>query len=304
MSEQSVEQNTTLEEKEYKYQPTDAEGRPIGGIQVIKYTTADELAEKLREQNILLIRKLREQTKKIRLGVVETEEIDESAPTFDGFTEFTPRDLTDEERYDLARKLQDPTTAFEAVNTIVEAQVGAPLNEIGSEVTHLRQENLNLKAKLEAEAFSRDNPDYYKCQENLENITAWMVRYNLQPVKANFQKAYDTLKQQGVMILGAAPTQEVVPAVEPVTEQIQQQEPVVIKRVSSGLNNDDSSSIGTPIAPGSDIVYEFVVDKQTHRLTGAQAIAAMPSDEYKKRLLHDKDFAGKVEKLMASGNRK
>ena len=69
-------------EKIYKYQPTDETGRPIGGVQVIKYTTPEELADKLRDQNVLLVRKLREQTRKVRLGVVEEEEISEDAQRY------------------------------------------------------------------------------------------------------------------------------------------------------------------------------------------------------------------------------
>lgn len=291
------------EVKEYHYQPTDDEGRPIGGKQVIKYTTHEELADKLREQNILLIRKLRQETKKNRLGISENEEISDDTPRFKGFTEFSPHEFTDEERYQLAQKLQDPTTAFEAVNTIVEASVGAPLSGIGTKINTLESDNLSLRAKIEANAFVNDNPDYYKCQENFEAITAWMIRYDLAPIKANYQKAYDTLKAQGVMILG--PSETIAPVVVPVVEPVQHTEPPVVEqpvvypRVATGLNNDNSSSVGVSILPGSDIAYEVIVGGQKRIFTGLDAIKAMPSEEYKRRLLHDREFGKKVDKLEA-----
>jgi len=74
-------------ELRYEYQPTDAEGRSIGGKQVILYRTPDELAEKLRDQNISLVRKLRQVTKEARLGrgedsILMTQNVSRSLLTF------------------------------------------------------------------------------------------------------------------------------------------------------------------------------------------------------------------------------
>ena len=301
MSEQQELQE--LEVKEYKYQPTDEENRPIGGVQVIKYTTNEELAEKLRDQNVLLIRKLRQEAKKARLGIVDSEEISDDTPRFRGLTTFTPRELSDEERYDLAHKLQDPVTAFEAVNTIVEASVGTPLNGIGTKFNTLESENLALRAKIEANAFVNDNPDYYKCQENFEAITSWMIRYDLAPIKANYQKAYDFLKDHGHLILGPAIVAPVLP--QPVQEELPVQvvELPTYPRIATGFTNEDSSSVGLPINPGSDIIYEVIVDGQKRVLTGLQAIKAMPSEEYKNRLLRDREFGKRVDKLEAEARK-
>ena len=54
-----------------------------------------------------------------------------------------------------------------------------------------------------------DNPDYVKCQSNFEAITSWMVRYDLAPVRENFQLAYDKLKAAGnILILSYADVPE------------------------------------------------------------------------------------------------
>lgn len=302
MTEQ-IHETPVLEIKEYRYQPTDEDNRPIGGIQVIKYTTQDELAEKLREQNVLLIRKLRQETKKGRLGILEDEVLPDDIKKFDGFTEFNPRDFTDDERVELSRKLLDPTTAFDAVNTIMEARIGAPVDVIGKKVNTLEQENLTLRAKIEANAFLNDNPDYYRCQENFEAICAWMNRYNLAPVKANYQKAYDTLKAHGVLILGAG-----IPVEQPVVTPPVAEQPVTVEQpvrgIASGFNNEDSSSTGPVILAGSDITYELTIGGTKRVLTGLKAIQAMPSDEYKRRILSDKEFAKKVDRLEAEARRK
>ena len=293
------ENQTVTPELKYEYQPVDESGRPIGGKQVIKYTTQEELVTKLQEQNILLIRKLREQTKKVRLGIEEKEELSDDVVRFAGFTEFNPRELSDEERYDIARRLADPTTSSQAAQELVEAQVGAPLSKIGETFHTIQQDNLTLRAKIEANAFVADNPQYFRCNENFEALTSWMVRYDLAPVKANFQKAYDTLEAQGLLIKGDAPVVPVVPVQEPLVESVPDRQPlptdteIIQRHVPVSLNRGNSSDAGTPVAAGSEITY--VLNGQT--LTGLRAVGAMPSEEYKRRLLTDRNFAKQVEQL-------
>src|SRR5208337_89518 len=232
-------------ELKYEYQPVDETGRSIGGKQVIKYTTQEDLVAQLQNQNILLIRKLREQTKKVRLGIEEKEEVSEDAVRFPGFTEFNPRELTDEERYDIARRLADPTTSSQAAQELVEAQLGAPLSTLGTTIHTMQQDNLTLRAKIEANAFVADNPEYFKCNENFEALTSWMVRYDLAPVKANFQKAYDTLKTQGLLIEGNAPVAPVVETVQdtPAREELPVDDGVIIqRRVPINITKENSSS--------------------------------------------------------------
>ena len=298
-------QNVPVEQV-YKYQPTDEEGRPIGGAQVIKYTTQDELVQKLQDHNILLVRKLREQTKKVRLGIDEREEMPEDIQRADGFVQFTPRELSDEERYDIARRLTDPTTSSQATQELIEASVGAPLDAIGKTLQSTQQEVLGLRAKLEANSFVADNPEYYRCQENFEAITSWMVRYDLAPVKSNFQKAYDTLRSQGLLIEGAAPVVP-VPVVETIIEQVIEEIPVVPaeqvqvvqRRVPSGLTRESASDSGTTVTLGTDITYKL----NGQVLTGLAAVAAMPGEEYKRRLNHERGFAKLVDKLEAEARK-
>jgi len=319
-------------EQVYRYQPTDNEGRAIGGLQVIKYTTPDELRDKLVEQNTLLIRKLRQETRKNRLGIQDEEQFSEDTPKYTGPKEFKPRELSDDERVGISRRLLDPTTAFEAQQELIEAQLGAPLAEFGSTLSQIQNENLKLRARVESQAFLQDNPDYYKCEENFAAITGWMLRYDLAPVKDNFQKAYDTLKTQGVLIEGAKV--EVVPVVPvasivhvdeptaPVREElpvtVQEIVPETVRRLPTGLTRNESSDTGPINIPGSDIVYEAVIGGEIKKVngveqlvgaqkklyTGAAALDAMPAEEYKRRLLHEPGFTKKVQELDKASNRR
>lgn len=322
-----------LEEKIHEFQPTDEDGRPVGGKQVIKYRTPEELTFKLTEQNTLLIRKLREQTKKARLGQIETDTIDDAAPRFQNPVEFTPRPLSLDERVKLSRDLLDPENFDGAVNTIFEASTGIQAKRLNEVITTLQNDNAQIKAQREVDKFIRRNQDYIVCPANFEAITNWMVRYDLAPVEANFQKAYDTLKAADVLVtsLEVIPTpvytlpEAETPRVEPpavVEDHTREEIPVtppaasgevapIVSRVPSGISRANSSDAGTTRPIGDEIVYEFVQKDgkgvqigEKRVFKGMAAIEAMPSEEYKRRLLTEKGFAQKVEKMEADAQKK
>lgn len=323
------------EEKRYEYQPTDEDGRPIGGRQVLKYRTQDELIEKLREQSVHQIRKMREQERKLRLGISDTESIDESAPRYTAPIDFKSRELSPEARAQLSVDIMDPETFDRAVSTVLEASLGGSVEDLRITMNKLQEENLNIKAQREADLFMASNPEYVKCLENGQAISGWLVRYGLAPVQSNYQKAYETLKSAGVLVTSL----EVIPQVSPETviaNHTQVEEPVVpareeipvenqvvletvveeqkpaTSRVPTGLSKSNSSNAGVvPAISADDIVYDVIQrdaagrqvgDKRTFR--GLAAINAMPSDEYKRRLLHESGFAKKVEKLEQEATKK
>lgn len=304
------------EEKTYTYQPTDEAGRTLGGVQVIKYHTVDELTQKLTEQNTLLVRKLRETTKKNRLGIQDSEEIPQTAPRFDNPVEFAPRHLTADERVKLSRDLLDPERFDEASDTLFEATVGAKPEALRQTLTNLQVTNLRLLAKAESDAFLQTTPGYYRCQENFETITNWMLKNQLHPIRENFQLAYETLKTAG-LLFEAPIVREDVPAalaapsvIAPVTETEQipansqsvQAEPSrittetptqetrpVTPRVPTGLTRNQTSDAGA--AP----------KKEPYTLA---EINAMPSDIYKRKLLSERGFSELVEKLETEAKEK
>lgn len=337
-----VETPVVIEEKRYEYQPTDEDGRPVGGKQVIKYTTQEELIFKLQEQNTQLIRKLRQQTKENRLGISKPEVIDENAQRFQGPVQFQPKPLTKEDRARLSRELLDEDTFDRAATEIFSAATGIDGTGLNTVLTDLQQSNLNLKAIIEADRFKAKNKEYIDCKENIEAIANWMTRYDLAPVQANFQKAYDTLRESDLLITSievipqatytppvtvvetpvvlSTPVETVVSEVEvPLREEIpvENQIPLetvasvvtqpVVSRVPMSLNKGNSST-PSAVAPstGDEIVYEFIQRDGQGRQVGAPkifkglaAVNAMPSEEYKRRMLTDKGFTKKVEKLEA-----
>lgn len=309
----------------YEYQPTDDAGRPMGGRQVIKYTTPQELADKLRDNSILLLRKLRQETRNNRLGVTTDEEIPDTAPRFTPAVEFKPRALSQEQRAKLSRDLLDPDTFDQAADELLEARIGAKPTVLAETVNNLQQESYRQKALVESDAFMAANPDFYRCEENGKAITAWLVRYKLAPVRENFQKAFEKLRADGVLIDAAAPppppapepvvTPPAPPTPEPVVTPPAPAAPAVDPPpatvtpragIGSGLTRDNASPGEIPVRQvGEDIVYEEALPGgQVRRWTGLQAVDRMPSEVYKHRLKTEKGFAAKVDKLEATRGKK
>lgn len=309
------------EEKTHVYQPTDELGRALGGKQVIKYRTHDELVQKLTDQNILVVRKLREQTRKQRLGIVDAEQIPDDAPRFDSIVEFAPRELNAEECIQLSRDLLDPEKVNAAKNTLVEAALGATPVQVRKAITDVQTNQLKMQAQIESEAFVRETPGYYGCKDNFETITNWMLRNNLAPVRENFARAYNTLKnvllegpQEAPVPVTAPPPAPVEPPppveepviVPPVQPPVQAPEAQPVVRIGTGLTRNNAADVpNVPRSVESDIVYEHPLRDgrgnltgKTVRYTGLSAIDKMPSDEFKRRANSDKTFNQKYEKLL------
>lgn len=298
-------------EQRHEYQPTDELGRPLGGKQVIKYRTHDELVQKLTEQNILIQRRLREEKKKNQLGITETAEIPADAPRFDGAAEFNPRELSADEKVILSRNLLDPEKFQEAADTLFEATVGAKPEDLRKTLAELKQDKINRTAVAESEAFVRANPDFYQCRENGEVVANWVARRGLAPVRENFQRAYEALKNQGVLIeapapepvVAAPPSVAAAPPAPPVEPLAAPTEPPAASvpaakpaaAIPTGFTRTQTTSEGPVPQLGDDIVYEF----RGVKYTGLQAIEMMPADEFKRRVIADKTFEKKYEQLLA-----
>lgn len=272
----------------YRYQPVDDEGRKLGGEQVIKYHTSDELAKKLTDQNIELIRTLRKETKKNRLGVLDVETLPESATRLE-MPEYKPRVLTEEERYQLSKDLNDPEKFEDANQVLFEANTGMKPEQFRDNIKKLNNNNMKLLAKAASDEFLLNNPTYFKCQENYENICNWILKNNLDPtMSSNFQLAYDSLKGFG-LILEAPNAREEAPVTESKlenthpaqteTSRIASEESAAIKRPSSvptGLTRSQTSDSGTP--PKTAGYTKEEIDK-------------MPSDVYKRKIQREPGFA-------------
>lgn len=297
----------------YEYQPLDEFNRPLGGKQVIKYHTPDELADKLAHQNTLLVRKMRELNKKLRLG--GTDEF-VPPPTATKMSElmpqFEPKNITAEAAFQLSQDLQDPAKVKDAANRLLEITVGMSGDEIRGFLTKQQFERVQLSAAQNFEEFVRFTSDYKGVDsiENRETISDWVIKHGLAPTVDNFKLAHHELSQAGLLVGSPVQQQEPIapapaatPAVvpqpvnnvapktqEPVVEparisvepQPQVQRPV---KVPSGLNSSLTSGTAGDIIP----------QEQGLALT-LHELDRMSADEYRKRSM-DPRFREAVDRL-------
>jgi hypothetical protein len=286
-------------ELRYEYQPTDAEGRSIGGKQVILYRTPDELAEKLRDQNISLVRKLRQVTKEARLGRGE-DSIPDDAERFAQPVDFQPKPLSAGERYAISQDLNDPEKFEAARDRLLESAIGASPEDLRKTLNQQQITTMQLLARQNAAIFMEKHPEFYSVTENLEVLTNWMIKNRLSPTVANFERANSTMTEAG-LLLSPPIVREVAPVVNAPENTVPNAEPVApVTRISdSAQPQQPSQPARVPSGLNSRVASNTGVQSNTGALTLAD-IDRMSSDEYKRRLLTDPKFSENVDKLEAT----
>jgi hypothetical protein len=317
----------TLPELRYEYQPKDEAGRPLGRPQVIKYHTQEELIQKLTEQNTEVIRQMRILKRKNIDGVVEQENIPETAPIYIEPVTFKPRELTPEEKYALARDLQDPTKMEAAFAALTTATFGASPEKVREAISTTQQGMTDAQVRDEVKKFMERTPDYFICKENFDTIHNWMVRYNLMPTADNFTLAFTRLTEAGVLLRPATeveppvveapvvvtegPDTFVQPVVAPVPVVVAEEEPTPFQRINTGLSGMGTSGGGGPLTmqPGGDIVYtrpavveitktgQTIIKSPAITYTGYKALDAMSPEEYRQRFNSEPGFKAKVDQM-------
>jgi hypothetical protein len=286
-------QENIIETKEfvYEYQPKDKFDRPIGGLQIFKGATVQEVLDKVADANKNLVQLNRDLTRRVRLGEFEKDELPNDVAKVKNNNLLQPRELTLEEKAQFARDILDPEKFDEVNARLIEAQLGAKPEAIRSKINNQEQRLSNIEARQEAEFFAMSNPEYFMCDENFRMITNWMVKNDLSPVRENFQLAYDTLKAEDLIIkapvvedksVNNTPPPPVIPPVpNPAPPVIT---PPVEIHAPSGLTRSAASDQGTPV-----VRVEFTL----------KDVDKMSSEDYKRKLLTDKTFAAKVDALYA-----
>lgn len=277
-----VEQTPPVEEKKefrYTYQPKDENGNNLGAPQVIKATSPEEALDKMAEQNAKLIKLNRKLNKDIRLGKFVEETIPEDARRFDaGKFELTPEPLTAEERIQLVQDMNDPEKFDAGSARLIRSQIGDP-EALRNRITRLEESNMRYMVQQEALAFMRSTPSYYACEENKETLCAWIIKNNLDPIKENFQLAFETLGPGGAGVLTQRPEpqSEPVAPVAPVVETHPVETAPIVeapapqkKPGAFGLTRNNSSDQGPAPAPQG---------------FSKEDIDRMSADEYKQKIL-------------------
>lgn len=284
----------------FEYQPLDEFNRPMGGKQVLKYRTQEELNQKLVDQNTSILRQLRKVSREARLNA-PTAGLPTEAERFTGVVEFKEKILTADERFQLTQDLNDPEKFASARDRLLESAVGVSPAQLRQQLNEQQMTILQLRAKENFLSFAKDENfltgDNATDRENATTLTDWMFKNQLAPTVDNYSLASSKLRSAG--LLNEAPVQQVPgPSIVPVESVVPQaQEPVVPEsriapvvpvqtrhsQVPSGLNDRVSSASGLSTSTTANSLTLADID-------------AMSADQYKKAA-RNPDFLKAVNRL-------
>lgn len=290
-------------EKRYTYQPTDEQGRALGGPQVIVYTTEQELVEKMTKNSIELIRKLRTVTRDARLGKT-VEDLPTELDRLPATVQFTEKPLTAEERYSIAQDMNDPTKFDSARDRLLESALGVPPATLRTAFNQQQLQVQQLIARQNAQEWMGTHPEFYPCAENINTVCDWMVKNGLEPTVKNFEFAQIKMNDAG-LLLSSPIVREVQPAPVlpvPVAETVPKPQVPVVEstRISETPQPQENRQAHVPSSLNNRIASNSgaMPASATAALT-LEAIEKMPSDEYRKNLSNP-EFVKRVNELEAA----
>jgi hypothetical protein len=253
---------TATEPKKFsiEYQIEDDNGAPIGPPQHFEADTQKELLDMVKNAHRSAAKEMYKEKKARKIGDMITPDPDQPIQRFER------KILSADDRTKLAAALKDPQTGPEAVRTLLEAELGAPVDSVREALQYVEVRKRIDMANLETDKFLGAHSEYVQCDSNEDLIKRWLNKRNLAITHKNLELAYEDLGDmvtksapkrpeptQEVSVV-ATPTEPVVPA-PPQPEAIplaatpapaiteQPAEVLIPKQSSSGLSRDNS---GTP----------------------------------------------------------
>jgi hypothetical protein len=275
-----------LPELVHEYQPC-LNGKPVGGKQVFKYRTQDELIQKLTDAHKNATLELRRRKKDSALEELTTANIERKIKP-----PAEPRVLTPAEQLELQHKCEKLRASGEhaaAAKLELNAVLGIDVTDLAAQLRESQQEAYVSAVKGALAEFRASNPDYvqrWQCDENAQTLILYIQRRGLDETSAaSYQEAFTAMREHLVEV--AAPVSVPVPTPAP------QVEPAPVRRtvaLATGLTNADASDIG--VSP---------VLQQTGKFAGLtlEKINKMSGDEYK-RYVRDPAFSEYYDGLQAA----
>lgn len=277
-----------------EYQPKDESGYPVGPPQRFEADTQQELIDKLAAAHENASSALYKTRLQVKLGTMLEPDPEEPIRTFE------PRSLSADERIKLTKDLSDPAKAADAHRTLLEAELGAPIEIIRTSLRDAEIQKRVESIKAAIDAFRKEHPEYIDSTSNGDKIKKYMEKKNLRYSVKNLNIAFEDLKSDGVLTLqvpkAAVPETPVAPvATAPATLEVippaATTAPAIPvtptevrpKQSSSGLGREHSSAAPSGEPP---------------KVTGItiRDINRMSAKEYNDNL-RDPEFRKAVEKL-------
>lgn len=158
------------------------------GVQIFKGKTQKELLSALGKAQKNASKKIRQQNQE-RDEMIANQPAEVEEPT----KRLTPRAPTAEEQWEIAQGLGDPAKAIKSLDRYMEIRLGGPIEQAVEKITAHDADLEYRRARNEAVAFMRENPDFYNTQGNNEKLATYIEEKGWASTKRNLQKAYAQL---------------------------------------------------------------------------------------------------------------
>lgn len=294
-----------------EYQIHDKQGNPVGPTQIFHYDDFEDLARQLKVAHLNVGMAYHEQRLANKLGTLMEPDPDRPLLTFE------PRPLSADELVRVNNLAKDPRTAAEANKILLEAELGAPLEDI-RRTLRTSEENSRIQSmRYEIELFKAAHPEYVESESNRDTIIQFVTKKKWALTKKNLELAFEELSNDGLLTVQAAappvpepvpvpeptpvvavvpPPPEPLPAPTPTIPVVEANVPPVVATIPPEPETRPLSSSGLSRASGS--VNVPPVAPKAKGITRAE-IAKMTSEEYGKKLRTDPVFAKQVDALLA-----
>lgn len=174
---------------EYRFRTKLEDGTLVGGEQVVRAETQDELMDKAAENYNQLWRHSREEKLKREMAAPAPEGAKTAPPTFIP----KPRPLTAEERMRFTRDIVNPATADEALDLAIEAKLGAKSAEISQSLARNDKNASAIRAAQESTLWAEAHPEVIFSANNRRDLATWIAKHNLEFTVENYDLALQTL---------------------------------------------------------------------------------------------------------------
>jgi len=274
------------QQKRYRkaYQPTDADGNPIGRPQVFESDDPQEVIDAIARAHEMATRRMHELRKQVQP--------DQQTEPF----QFREQQLTDDERWQIAHEITDPAKMDTALDKALEARLGAPVAKIREVLNKTVETEQIQRGVAESQAFLNETPEYKICPKNQAAIQKYIVDNKLAWNRKNLKLAFEALAADGLVELVEENAPQPTPApddppeqqhVETIPPAAPQAAPRPTRTTSSALFRSSSSAI-----PGGGAAARRQSDEEF-----AKQVAKMSQDELRRRITGDPQFRARLDSL-------
>lgn len=238
-------------------------------VQTFKGASYREVADKLLNAQVNATRRINELKTQVKPDVKKPR------------AAFVPRKLTADEQFQVAGDVRDPSKIEDAIDRVVAARLGAPLEVVRQRLQRQDAEEIEAAAVRETNVFVESTPNWYPTAENKQRLWDYMTQHNLELTAKNFGIAFDQLTSDG--LLTRKPEEN---AAEP--------EPKPTERIAPQPTTRPRGSIASGIR-SSDVGNRFPA--MTKPRYTRQEIQSMPRSLYAEKLKGEAGFAAIVDAL-------